>query len=70
MADEFTIEKNIPPPSRWRNRFPLDKMEIGDSFDCKDKKTIRLASAAAWVHARKNPPKKFSVRGTRIWRVA
>lgn len=78
----FKIEKNKPMPERaFKTAFPLDKMEVGDSFFVPlrhDKDTIaRLQSSISgktrdWSLRSKNDS-KFATRvegkGVRVWRI-
>lgn len=69
----FEIEKNVPMPMPIR-KYPLDRMEVGDSFlipvdgaDDPEKVRNRLA-----MRMRELRPKKFITRGVtdgiRVWR--
>lgn len=77
---KFTIEKNIPLPSKISRRiYPFNEMEIGDSFliELKDtqsrsiqKQKIYLAS---WRFSQVHPDKKFTTASfnneVRVWRI-
>lgn len=72
---EIKIEKGIPIPTRPPRplKYPLDKMEIGDSFFVPNKKreTMRVQITEA---QKRLWPKRFTVRavtggGVRVWRV-
>lgn len=68
---EYQIEKNMPKPIA-RNKFPLDKMEVGDSFVVPLKDRFS-ASSSAISYKRKHPEtefvtKKVSDDEVRIWR--
>lgn len=71
----IVIDKNVPfPPSKANKRYPLNEMEIGDSFFVASDRKLFEGSGA--LHAQR--PKKFTVRrttekdtpGFRVWRVA
>ncbi len=64
------IDKNIPIPPHGSTIYPLDKLEVGDSFYVADaSKRHSLATRACQLR-----PKKFTVRrdgeGVRVWRIA
>lgn len=69
---EFKIEKGIPMPVRHTKKYPLEAMEIGDSFFV-ERATSQSMGGIFALHR----PKKFSVRkrvennvsGIRVWRV-
>ena len=74
---KYKIEKNIPLPGRGAG-YPLDQMEVGDSF--LDKKAKGTASAhgtiKSWYQFNKNNEKgawRFTTRktaeGVRVWRI-
>jgi hypothetical protein len=69
---KIEIEKNIPIPQMvGKNIYPLNKMEIGDSFKVSQEEGEKLRSAAS-QYGRRNK-KKFSILrfegGYRCWRV-
>lgn len=70
-APEIKIDKDIPiPVGPMGSKYPLGKLEVGDSFFIEGQKTL---SGVFGQHK----PKKFSVRtvtengvkGVRVWRV-
>lgn len=73
---KIKIEKNIPLPPK-RNKYPFNKMEIGDSIFCAGKNTKLLRasvfSASAQWAKRNNKGVKFTSAkegsGIRIWRI-
>jgi|LakMenEpi03Aug12_release.lakeMendotaPanAssembly.Ray.scaffolds.fasta_scaffold3116757_2 hypothetical protein len=75
MSNKFIIDKGVPIPcsrlGRGREKYPWDKLEVGDSFWC-DMKQIKLGTRAS--SAGKVRGWKFISRsengGTRIWRVS
>ena len=71
---EFKIEKGVPKPARaGYSKYPLRKMEVGDSFfiETGDPSVIR---SNVTIFSKRNPGYKFSTRkegtGIRIWRIA
>jgi hypothetical protein len=60
---KFTIEKNVPMPVKnMLPDFPLDDMEIGDSFVVnlvveRDRSAVRQRLSR---YQQRNPPKRFS----------
>jgi len=80
----FEIEKGIPVPPKWSGltrKYPLDTMEIGDSFYVKateyeTNNTVRqrLKSSIRAFCLRCDQPKAFETRvvgdGVRVWRIA
>ena len=66
----FKIEKDVPVPTRYSNQYPLDDMEVGDSFFAPNRTSSDLSTPI--VRARKLG-KKFTCRtkdgGVRVWRV-
>lgn len=72
MTEEIKVEKGIPLPISFQaQRYPFDKMDIGDSFFIEKVEAQRLSAAASLYGKRNNM--KFSVRsidnGYRCWRV-
>lgn len=66
----FKIEKNVPiPGANGRRKYPLHKMEVGDSFQFPEGDSAKV-SAAAGVYGRRNGM-KFSVSSSerRCWRI-
>lgn len=74
------IEKNIPlPKKRNRRVYPIDKMEVKDSFfiAVSNKKDIEVKRQnvyiAIWRFCKKYPEKKFTTAsvegGVRVWRI-
>ena len=65
------IDKNVPIPIPLlrRNKYPLGKMEIGDSFFATDS-GIR---SSVCVYVLRHPPRKYKVGkekdGYRVWRI-
>lgn len=73
------IEKNIPmPTSKGKNVYPLDQMEMGDSFLIKDAKTKGydwwyIERTRVYMLAKKQGIKVstlFCDDGARVWRIA
>jgi hypothetical protein len=76
----IAIDKNIPIPSRVRNRvYPLNKMEVGDSFfkEIDENKSKHYEKQkiymAVWRHCQNHSNKKFTTaseeNGVRVWRI-
>lgn len=70
---EIKIDHGIPiPVSRNQNHYPIEKMEVGDSFLFQS--TAGYAYCVASRANREGKPKRFSCRkvegGYRIWRIA
>jgi hypothetical protein len=79
------IDKGIPTPEyihgggRRKNKYPFEKMEVGDSFFCKCKKEDAQKTQATLKNSSQRLPEmrfttKFVVErgrgsGVRIWRV-
>ena len=63
------IDKNIPLPET-RNRYPFDKLEVGNSFFVEGKTNI---NGSRYHYVRKNHGKKFTTKrengGLRVWRI-
>jgi len=63
----------IPSPYSGR-KYPFPDMKVGDYFTVPTKKESHCVRSSAFVYARRNPPKKFSIRRVgdeyRIWRIA
>lgn len=66
----FKIEKNVPiPVARGRRKYPLHKMEVGDSFQFPKEDSAKV-SAAAWVYGSRHGMKfTVSISERRCWRV-
>lgn len=71
----YIIEKNIPllePVSGRLERYPLSKMEVGDSFVAPVEMRNRIASAM--TNYKKKTGRQFVLRrvehGVRVWRIA
>ena len=70
------IERNIPIPRSLTSKYPLEYMEIGDSFLAHDKKEqykqTNIASSIRQWAIRHGDGMKFTVRqvdeGIRVWR--
>jgi len=75
----YKIEKNLQLPTKRHNKFPFDKMEIGDSFLVPKSEITALENMrqniynAAAAYRTKQPDFKCSVKavedGIRVWRV-
>ena len=78
VPQKLMIEKGVPLPNRneTKNLYPLDKMEIGDSFFAPNKKQATITGSF-----NRHSPKRFSCRsikdtesgvvlGVRVWRIA
>lgn len=75
----YTIEKNIPLPEtvlrNKTNNFPLNTMEVNDSFIAPKEKRSSI-QAAAKKYGESNPGVKFATRvlenevNIRVWRIA
>ena len=63
------IDKNVAIPILRRNKYPLGKMEIGDSFFA----TNSSIRSTVCVYALRHPPCKYKVDkekdGYRVWRI-
>lgn len=77
MSHTIKIESGIKIPKKYgsgRCKYPLSKMNVGDSFQIGNKKpTSIVASVYNWKN-RNNPSWKFSVRKVgpqmvRVWRI-
>jgi hypothetical protein len=74
-SNSFVIEKGIPTPHKKGRTpdFPLDQMEVGDSFAFAGELVSRVRSSAAYQQ-RRFPMRAFSVRAEgdhyRCWRIA
>jgi hypothetical protein len=71
----IVIEKNVPLPSRGKGMsdYPLDQMEIGDSFAVEKSKRNTLQNQIKRFY-KENPDKLFTSRlmentVVRVWRV-
>lgn len=79
---EYKIEKNIPIPKKIgvgrkaKDYYPLEKMQVGDSFLIRFKYTtkerLKIASRISMWQKRNGAGKKFATRrvdeGIRVWR--
>lgn len=45
-GDDFKVERGIPLPARANERYPFDKMNVGDSFTFRLSSRSTVASAA------------------------
>ena len=67
------LEKNVPPPpeDHWARKYPLDHMEVGDSFTL-PKPEAERARKAAWAYGER-VGRKYKSRtedeNVRVWRV-
>ena len=82
--DEYLIESGIEIPNSRGNtkggqRYPFERMEVGDSFLIKPngtpKRQLQVRVCAAWTrHASRKNGKRFTSRsvegGVRVWRIA
>ena len=73
MNYAFKIEKGVPLSVRAKTAFPLDDMEVGDSFPCDSPTADRLRPACHMHKLRTG--KTFTVRkqvdgSYRCWRLA
>jgi len=78
----FKVEKGVPLPSRGPYRrkespYPLDGMEVGDSFlvPCKEgEKTATVRARIRHYCRRNSTDSKYAIRvlpeGIRVWRTA
>jgi hypothetical protein len=76
---EFTIEKDVPIPEGMQrlHRYPLTKMEIGESFVASEE--LRNSISASRAHMWKRYGKKFKIakirndpkypHHVRVWRI-
>lgn len=68
------FDKHIPIPGPSRETYPFGQMSVGDSFMVVDATWIKNIRSAAYMHSRRHPGVKFTVRkygdGWRIWRTA
>lgn len=62
------IEKGIPMPDFSRLKYPLDQMEVGDSFFVL-KPTIASSIMSAEARTGFRFKSKYQDGGTRVWRV-
>jgi hypothetical protein len=79
MTEEFKIERGIPVPllpQFLREKMPLEKMEVGDSFFVsgnKNGKTIQEVKISVRNALPKKTKRRFLCRvidgGVRVWRV-
>lgn len=73
MSEEIVIEKGIPMPDR-RPKYPLQEMEVGDSFELSDEADPRKLRGSVYQYGRRYG-RDFSVIKTgeesyRVWRTA
>ena len=68
------IEKGVPLPYRPQMVYPIDDMEVGDSFYVPKGVSSTVASAVASRCRVRSWDRKFTVRkvqgGIRVWRTA
>lgn len=89
MLKQFKIDKGIPIPPivtrggglgrpgamNGKSKYPLDGMQVGDSFKVPDAKGTAISSAVQTARSRtlKLKKMKFAIRtvkgGVRVWRV-
>lgn len=72
---DMQIQATFPiPPIPARERYPFSQMAVGESFMVLDPTWIKNIRSAAYMHSRRHPGVKFTVRkygeGWRIWRTA
>lgn len=75
-VNEFVIQRGVPlpvPVSKYKTKYPFDKMEVGDSFFVDNIKANYLYNISC-IWKRSNAPKlRFKAlkegNGARIWRV-
>ena len=68
----FKIEKGVKPPES-RSRYPLAKMDVGDSFLAPKKIQSKITAAANYQkrrHKKTFTVRKISDKNVRCWRVA
>jgi len=69
---EYKIEKNIEKKKTSCQKYPFDKMEVGDSFEFNKQERTEIATAAA-QYAKRNgvkfSSKKQDEGKVRIWRI-
>lgn len=69
----FRIEKDVPVPVDGRNRFPFDRMEIGDSTVIKGSAVSSLYAVLAY--RKKKYKERYKTQnqgvgeGIRVWRI-
>jgi hypothetical protein len=70
QTEEFKIEKNINLPKlRGRQtRYPVDRMEIGDSFSFKPSDWTSVSSVVAYRKRKYGKAFSVSMRQLRCWR--
>jgi hypothetical protein len=71
QSDEYKIEKSIPLPKR-ATKYPLEKMEVGDSFLINKYKHHNFTYANKWAIKYQPEWKFYSSRegeGVRVWRI-
>lgn len=68
---DVKIDSNVPLPES-RGTYPLDQLEVGDSFSVPVEKTQSLRSTV-YLFNKTHPDKKFTVKSkggeTRVWRL-
>ncbi len=78
MTDNFTIDKDVPPPTvrsgqSGQSQYPFAEMEVGDSF-ASTSDVVSVRSALARWRLQYDKSRKFSIHvnatGYRCWRVA
>lgn len=79
MSEELKIERGLPIPKAKRSKYPLDRLEVGDSFlvpvppgESADKIKARVATAIQDFKDH-DPYRRFTLRrvedGIRVWTV-
>jgi hypothetical protein len=79
--NEIKVEHDIPVPVTHCNKYPFDKMQVGDSFGipCNDRTRAAVrnrVNVSCVLHRARTPGSKFKIsskRGTsevRVWRTA
>ena len=63
----YTIDNKIPIPMKGDSKYPLKKMEIGDSFQFPMGEKSKIYSSM-YGYMKKHPPVKFVIDGQRCWR--
>lgn len=65
------IEKGVPiPPKKSEQKYPFNKMAVGDSFTTNDKRVRAAASAYGKRHGQTFVVRKDMAGGLRCWRTA
>lgn len=66
----FKIEKNVPiPVARGRRKYPLHKMEVGDSFQFPEGDLAKVSSAVRLYGIRHGMKFTVSSLERRCWRI-